>query len=72
VTGYEIDPDAIKVAQENIVRMEMTDEIEIVNADISQLKLKIPKYYDTIIMNPPFGTRKEGIDMVFLKAALQV
>ncbi|MHA2231798.1 MAG: METTL5 family protein [Candidatus Hodarchaeales archaeon] len=26
----------------------------------------------TVIMNPPFGTRRKGIDMVFLKAGFQV
>lgn len=24
---------------------------------------------DTVIMNPPFGTKRKGVDMVFLKAA---
>ncbi|CAM9502521.1 unnamed protein product, partial [Choristocarpus tenellus] len=27
---------------------------------------------DTVIMNPPFGTRNSGIDMIFLEQALQV
>lgn len=27
---------------------------------------------DTVIMNPPFGTRNKGIDTVFLKAALNL
>ena len=27
---------------------------------------------DTVVMNPPFGTRKKGMDMEFLSMALQV
>jgi predicted RNA methylase len=27
---------------------------------------------DTVIMNPPFGTRRKGADMEFLAAALKV
>ncbi len=26
---------------------------------------------DTVIMNPPFGTRKAGVDMTFVRVALQ-
>lgn len=27
---------------------------------------------DTVVMNPPFGTRKKGVDMDFLSMALKV
>ena len=27
---------------------------------------------DTVVMNPPFGTRKKGADMEFLSAAMKV
>lgn len=27
---------------------------------------------DTVIMNPPFGTRQKGVDMEFLRAASQL
>jgi len=27
---------------------------------------------DTVVMNPPFGTRKKGADMEFLSVALKV
>jgi predicted RNA methylase len=30
------------------------------------------KKIDVVIMNPPFGTKKKGIDMIFLQKALQV
>jgi rRNA N6-adenosine-methyltransferase METTL5 len=72
VTGFEIDPEAIAIGKDNVDKMELTEIVEFFNADISQLNFKHKKYFDTIIMNPPFGTRKEGIDMVFLKKALEV
>jgi hypothetical protein len=31
-----------------------------------------PLRVDTVVMNPPFGTRKKGADMGFLRAALGV
>lgn len=29
-------------------------------------------HVDTVVMNPPFGTRKKGVDMDFLSMALKV
>jgi predicted RNA methylase len=37
VTGFDIDDDALTVAQENIKYMELTDEVDLFKADISQL-----------------------------------
>ena len=70
--GYDIDDAALEIAKRNIENMELVEFIELFKIDISQLKLPRPHFYDTIIMNPPFGTRKEGIDMVFLKTAFEV
>lgn len=36
------------------------------------LLLEHTKPIDVVIMNPPFGTKKKGIDMVFLQKALEV
>jgi len=72
VTGFDIDDDALQIAQENITDMELVEEIDLIKADISQLKLSKTKNFETIIMNPPFGTRKAGIDMAFLKAGIEV
>jgi len=30
------------------------------------------KVFDTVIMNPPFGTKTKGVDMDFLQAALRL
>lgn len=34
--------------------------------------IDVGKMVDTVVMNPPFGTRKKGSDMDFLVAALKV
>lgn len=34
---------------------------------------RFEKYFDTVIMNPPFGTKNNaGVDMKFLEAAIQL
>ena len=38
-------------------------------ADLERLRLR---HIDTVIMNPPFGTRKKGADLDFLRVALKV
>lgn len=70
--GFDIDPDAIKIAQENSGQFEVP--IDFVNTDL--LKANLERFQgklDTIIMNPPFGTKNnKGIDMLMLKKAIDV
>lgn len=70
--GFDIDPDAIKIAQENSDSFEVN--IDFVNTDLSKATLDGFKgKLDTIIMNPPFGTKNnKGVDMVLLKKAIDV
>ena len=37
-----------------------------------QLPSSMRKFADTVLMNPPFGTKKKGVDMEFLAVAMQV
>lgn len=83
IVGFDIDRNALEIAQENRAELELEDVIDFVQTDISSLvhcsddddlktrPIGVSKF-DTIIMNPPFGTRLRGIDMVFLRAALAV
>ncbi|KAG2426721.1 hypothetical protein HYH02_014761 [Chlamydomonas schloesseri] len=65
VVGVDIDPDALEVAADNIMEVAGGEEeglpIDLVLADA-----------DTVIMNPPFGTKQKGVDMAFLAAAFSV
>ena len=67
VVAVEIDPSAAAVAQENAVEFEV--QVDVMLSDVSNLPLRRGGF-DTVVMNPPFGTKAKGIDMVFLQQAL--
>ncbi|XP_019086413.1 PREDICTED: methyltransferase-like protein 5 [Camelina sativa] len=69
VIGFDIDPQSLETATLNAEELEV--EIDFVQCDITKLELK-GQIVDTVVMNPPFGTRKKGADMEFLSAAMKV
>ncbi|XP_071947005.1 rRNA N(6)-adenosine-methyltransferase METTL5-like [Antedon mediterranea] len=71
--GVDIDKDALETCHVNCREFELTN-VEQVQYDLTKLELgKWLKLFDTVIMNPPFGTkRNKGIDMVFLKLGLSM
>jgi len=69
VIGIDIDPQSLELAQENSADLEL--DIDLVWSDIKNLNLK-GFLVDTVVMNPPFGTRKKGADMEFLSMGLKV
>jgi len=72
VTGFDVDQDALEQFQENIADFEM-DNIELVNADVVALGDRFIGKYDTVIMNPPFGTKhNKGLDIKFLETGLRL
>jgi len=72
VTGFDVDQDALEQFQENIADFEM-DNIELVNADVVALEDRFIGKYDTVIMNPPFGTKhNKGLDIKFLETGLRL
>eukprot|EP01125_Pyxidicula_operculata_P018153 TRINITY_DN6433_c0_g1_i1.p1 TRINITY_DN6433_c0_g1~~TRINITY_DN6433_c0_g1_i1.p1 ORF type:complete len:192 (+),score=19.90 TRINITY_DN6433_c0_g1_i1:149-724(+) len=85
--GIDIDPTALETCKENLTEFEMEEDIKLLECDVSQLSFKDNKFFvdgkseplleiatqvDTVIMNPPFGTKTKGIDMVFLQKAFQI
>lgn len=73
--GFDIDEDALATCKDNVDAFEMT------NIDLVQLDLKscdvasssFSKMFDTVIMNPPFGTKhNKGMDLLFLKKGLEM
>jgi len=44
------------------------ENVEIINKDIVDFEKRV----DTVIMNPPFGVQKKGLDIVFLKKTSQI
>ena len=66
VTGYEIDDDALELAKSYSKKNDL--EIEWINLAIEN----ISKKYDTVLMNPPFGSQRPGADRAFLKKSLEI
>ncbi|XP_053327764.1 rRNA N6-adenosine-methyltransferase METTL5 [Spea bombifrons] len=71
--GFDVDPDALEIFRTNAEEFELTN-IDMIQCDICSLPSdSLVKSVDTVIMNPPFGTKhNKGMDMVFLRTALQM
>ncbi|XP_010889229.1 rRNA N6-adenosine-methyltransferase METTL5 isoform X2 [Esox lucius] len=69
--GFDIDDNALEIFKRNTEEFELTN-IDLIQSDISSLSSDAyAKKFDTVIMNPPFGTKhNQGMDMQFLKTAL--
>ncbi len=66
VVGVDVDKEALKVARENSKIFKL--DIRWVNKDVVEFNEKC----DTIIQNPPFGTKRRSIDKIFLEKALLI
>jgi len=72
VTGFDIDMDALELFQQNIAEFEI-DNVDIVNSDVKNIDCGERRKFDTVVMNPPFGTKhNKGLDMVFLRKGLDM
>uniref|UniRef100_A0A7N4P0U6 Methyltransferase-like protein 5 n=3 Tax=Sarcophilus harrisii TaxID=9305 RepID=A0A7N4P0U6_SARHA len=70
--GFDIDEDALEIFSRNVAEFELTN-IDMIQCNVCSLSDTMFKSFDTIIMNPPFGTKhNKGMDMSFLKIALQM
>lgn len=66
--GIDIDGDALDQARRNCGQFEI--DVDLIHTDVRQLLENCPNLKaDVVIMNPPFGTRNNGIDLVFLQVA---
>jgi len=72
VVGFDIDKDALEQFQGNIEDFEI-DNIDLINADIDALGESWENKFDTVIMNPPFGTKhNKGLDVKFLQTGVKM
>jgi predicted RNA methylase len=96
ILGIDIDPDALAICQRNIAEFEV-DRIDLIQADCKQMlvkheadddSLRLVDQFDTVVMNPPFGTKNQkisasssnaaestkqlGVDLIFLKMAAKL
>ena len=66
VTGYEIDMEALDLAKNYSDAQKLN--IKWINSAIENIEEK----YDTVLMNPPFGSQVAGADRSFLQKALEI
>ncbi|KAA0715474.1 Methyltransferase-like protein 5 [Triplophysa tibetana] len=70
--GFDIDEDALEIFKRNVEEFELSN-IDVVQCDICSMGSLYGKKFDTVIMNPPFGTKhNQGIDMQFLSTAISM
>ncbi|KAG8193088.1 hypothetical protein JTE90_017839 [Oedothorax gibbosus] len=72
--GFEIDENTIKIANRNKKDLGC-DNVDFIQCDVLELRnhTRWHKVFDTVIMNPPFGTKwNEGIHLQFLEAAFSL
>lgn len=70
VVGVEVDAAAAAVAARNAAELEVA--VELVLCDVGALGARGEARADTVVMNPPFGTKLKGADMLFLHRALRL
>ncbi|KAK2904714.1 hypothetical protein QQF64_032798 [Cirrhinus molitorella] len=70
--GFDIDEDALDIFKGNVEDFELSN-IDMVQCDVCSIGSTYAKKFDTVIMNPPFGTKhNQGIDMQFLRTAISM
>lgn len=61
--GFDIDADALNTCRHNVEEFEL-NSVEIVQLDIRKCTKaadnRFVQMFDTVVMNPPFGTRQQG------------
>jgi len=71
--GFDIDQSALSLSQENAIERGVFNRCDFILCDIQNIdKFVLHKKFDTVIMNPPFGTREKGMDLNFLKMAIKM
>lgn len=71
VHSFDIDPLSIEAAKRNLDMLEFDEPPNIIfhEGDVREIKdIKV----DTVLTNPPFGTRNKGRDVEFLKVASEI
>ncbi|GFV35332.1 rRNA N6-adenosine-methyltransferase METTL5 [Trichonephila clavipes] len=68
--GFDIDDKALEIARGNKEDLEL-ENVDFIQCDVEDLSnSRWYKAFDTVILNPPFGTKNNwGIDMKFLQTA---
>ena len=76
VISLDIDPDALDIAQSNCEDFDVESTVDFVMCNLNQSASSLLKYLkerrvvDTVVMNPPFGTKmnKGELDLLLIRA----
>lgn len=62
VVGFDIDADALEIAQKNLEECELESNVEFIQCDVKQIDFILTEenLFDIVIMNPPFGTKNNA------------
>ena len=71
VHSFDCDPVSIEAAKRNLELLEFDEPPPIFFHECDVTKLE-DVHVDTVVMNPPFGTRNKGVDMTFLQIAAKI
>ncbi|XP_022663246.1 methyltransferase-like protein 5 isoform X1 [Varroa destructor] len=69
VVAVDIDESSLEICKNNIQEFELTKSVALLQTDVSSLSQILRNPVDTVIMNPPFGTRNKGADLMFVDIA---
>jgi rRNA N6-adenosine-methyltransferase METTL5 len=72
--GVDIDADALAISRANLDELGVEDMTELVCADVTAARRPWRAgLFDTVVMNPPFGTKAHrGADVAFLRVGWEV
>lgn len=68
--GVDVQSKALKASQMNSRSLGTEDTVDWVLGDVSSLQIRC--LVDTVVSNPPFGVKKRGADLRFLKKAISI
>lgn len=70
--GIELDEQYIFRTQKMLEEKVEGADYQLILADARYFSIRPNHPIDLVIMNPPFGTKEAGIDMVFLELAMKI
>lgn len=66
VLGVDLDPEAVKVAEENAEALDLVATFQ--EGDVTEVTGK----FDTVLQNPPFGAQTRHADRAFIKKSVEL
>lgn len=68
--GVDADPDALAQAAANLLEAGLEPEL-VLGDVVAGLPFCGGSSFDVAVMNPPFGTKNQGVDLLFVKRGLE-